>query len=46
MEKQNSLSKNRNICELLAPAGSKEAFIAAVESGADAVYAGGNLFND
>ena len=45
MEKQNSLSKNRNICELLAPAGSKEAFIAAVESGADAVYAGGNLFN-
>ena len=45
MEKQNKLSKNRSICELLAPAGSKEAFIAAIESGADAVYAGGNLFN-
>ncbi len=32
-------------CELLAPAGSKEAFIAAVESGADAIYCGGELFN-
>jgi len=31
--------------ELLAPAGSYEAFIAAVENGADAVYLGGNLFN-
>lgn len=30
--------------ELLAPAGSKEALIAAVESGANAVYLAGNLF--
>lgn len=35
---------NKNI-ELLAPAGSWEAFIAAVENGADAVYLGGKLFN-
>lgn len=31
--------------ELLAPAGTYEAFIAAVENGADAVYLGGKLFN-
>ncbi|MCR4434984.1 MAG: DUF3656 domain-containing protein [Clostridiales bacterium] len=31
--------------ELLAPAGSREAFLAAVENGADAVYLGGKLFN-
>lgn len=31
--------------ELLAPAGSLEAFIAAVENGADAVYLGGKQFN-
>jgi putative protease len=31
--------------ELLAPAGSYEAFIAAVENGANAVYLGGKLFN-
>ncbi|NJD75521.1 MAG: peptidase U32 [Candidatus Methanoperedens sp.] len=31
--------------ELLAPAGSKEALIAAVENGADAVYFGGTLFS-
>lgn len=31
--------------ELLAPAGNYEAFIAAVENGADAVYLGGRLFN-
>lgn len=31
--------------ELLAPAGSKEAFYAAVNSGADAVYLGGKSFN-
>ena len=37
-------TKNKR-CELLAPAGSKEAFIAAVESGADAIYVGGTLFN-
>ena len=30
--------------ELLAPAGSREAFTAALESGADAVYLGGRLF--
>ena len=39
--------EKRNIkgCEILAPAGTKEAFIAAVEAGADAVYVGGTLFN-
>lgn len=31
--------------ELLAPAGTYEAFIAAVENGADAIYLGGKLFN-
>lgn len=31
--------------ELLAPAGNWEAFLAAVENGADAVYLGGKLFN-
>ncbi|MBQ9313645.1 MAG: U32 family peptidase [Clostridia bacterium] len=31
--------------ELLAPAGSYEAFLAAVENGANAVYLGGKLFN-
>lgn len=31
--------------ELLAPAGSRDAFLAAVENGADAVYLGGKLFN-
>ncbi|WP_369791799.1 peptidase U32 family protein, partial [Selenomonas sp. CM52] len=30
--------------ELLAPAGSREALTAAVESGADAVYLAGNMF--
>ncbi|RNC62933.1 MAG: putative protease YdcP [Candidatus Dichloromethanomonas elyunquensis] len=34
-----------NRMELLAPAGSVEAFKAAVENGADAVYLGGKLFN-
>ncbi|MBQ9266905.1 MAG: U32 family peptidase [Clostridia bacterium] len=34
-----------NRFELLAPAGSYEAFLAAVENGADAVYMGGKLFN-
>ncbi len=32
-------------CELLAPAGSYDALKAAVKSGTDAVYLGGNLFN-
>lgn len=35
----------KNSIELLAPAGNKEAFIAAVENGADAVYLGGQHFN-
>lgn len=35
----------KNIPELLAPAGTKEAFIAAVESGADAIYMGGEILN-
>ena len=35
---------NSNV-ELLAPAGTYEAFIAAVENGADAIYLGGKLFN-
>ncbi|MCX7708888.1 MAG: DUF3656 domain-containing protein [Clostridia bacterium] len=34
-----------NKAELLAPAGNYEAFLAAVENGADAVYLGGRLFN-
>ena len=33
-----------NVVELLAPVGSREALVAAVESGADAVYLGGKLF--
>jgi len=35
----------KNKVELLAPAGDFDAFKAAVENGADAVYAGGKLFN-
>ena len=31
--------------ELLAPAGSWEALVAAVQNGADAVYLGGKMFN-
>ncbi len=31
--------------ELLAPVGSKEALIAAIENGADAVYFGGKVFS-
>lgn len=34
-----------NQVELLAPAGSFEAFVAAVQNGADAVYLGGKVFN-
>ncbi len=37
-------STMKNI-ELLSPAGSKDAFIAAVKSGADAIYMGGKSFN-
>lgn len=36
---------NRKIVELLAPAGTWEAFTAAIEAGADAVYLGGKHFN-
>ncbi len=35
----------KNNIELLAPAGSYDSFIAAVENGANAVYLGGKLFN-
>lgn len=35
----------RKNIELLAPAGTYDAFLAAVENGADAVYMGGKLFN-
>ncbi|MBQ6622136.1 MAG: U32 family peptidase [Mogibacterium sp.] len=35
----------RNVPELLVPAGTEEALIAAVENGADAVYLGGRSFN-
>lgn len=37
-------NKNFNRCEILAPAGSYEAMIAAFNAGADAVYAGGQNF--
>lgn len=39
------IQQGRNAMELLAPAGSYEAFKAAVENGADAVYLGGKSFN-
>src|SRR5690554_6122523 len=39
------IGKEAVMMELLAPAGSKESLIAAVENGADAVYFGGQLFN-
>ena len=34
-----------NKIELLSPAGSKEAFLAAIAAGADAIYFGTNQFN-
>ena len=37
-------SRGRTLVELLAPAGSREALIAAVESGANAVYLAGSMF--
>ncbi|MBQ3281218.1 MAG: U32 family peptidase [Eubacterium sp.] len=37
--------KERKKVELLAPAGSKEQFFAAIENGADAVYMGGRFLN-
>jgi len=37
--------KQSRKCELLVPAGGEQAFLAAVENGADAVYVGGSSFN-
>ena len=46
MEELNVMERNmKRKIELLAPAGSWEAFVAAVENGTDAVYLGGRLFN-
>ncbi len=39
------MSNKPNIPELLCPAGSPEAFSAAIEGGADAIYVGGTAFN-
>ena len=39
------MSQKGFIMELLAPAGTMENFMAALESGADAIYLGGNVFN-
>lgn len=39
------MTNKRNIPELLCPAGSPEAFAAAIEGGADAIYVGGTSFN-
>ena len=39
------MSLNNNKIELLAPAGTKEAFVAAVQNGADAVYLGAKSFS-
>ena len=44
-EKRKVNNENDAPMELLAPAGSFEAFKAAVENGADAVYLGGKSFN-
>lgn len=45
MQSDGEGKQNKRRMELLAPAGSFEAFKAAVENGADAVYLGGKLFN-
>lgn len=37
--------KSKSLPELLSPAGSKDAFFAAVDGGADAIYLGGTSFN-
>ena len=43
--KENTLSARRaKLPELLAPAGSRKAFLGAVKAGADAVYLGGEKF--
>lgn len=39
------MTKKQNTPELLCPAGSPEAFAAAIEGGADAIYMGGTAFN-
>ncbi len=39
------MQKQNNLPELLCPAGSPEAFRAAIEGGADAIYVGGTAFN-
>ena len=39
------MSQKGFIMELLAPAGTMENFMAALESGADAIYLGGKVFN-
>lgn len=41
----NKKNADKKMCELLAPAGGFDALKAAVQSGADAVYIGGNLFS-
>lgn len=38
-------NKNRIVPEILAPAGTKEALLAAVSAGCDAIYLGGNMFS-
>ena len=38
------MKRKNNLPELLAPAGSFECLVAAVEAGADAVYVGGKRF--
>lgn len=45
MDKKMNVTSTLRKMELLAPAGSYEAFKAAIENGADAVYLGGKLFN-
>jgi putative protease len=44
MQQQPEIRKKRHLPELLAPAGSPEAFHAAVAAGADAVYLSGKRF--
>ncbi len=39
------MNSKHGLCELLVPAGGEQAFLAAVENGADAVYVGGSAFN-
>ena len=43
--RQEKKKAERKRAELLAPAGSEQAFVAAIENGADAVYVGGRSFN-